>query len=408
MVISSLLMAAIDEAAKDSKILIQIKSQADIIEEKTLGMSVAIKIFQSAPSVSDFGDELAAAPLDGGLRLGYIQSGDRDYDACVDLLLKRLKLNVTTIPADVKSIKESDYDMVFARTRPSFSVKHLSLLPHPLYPSSVLSSLLEFGEKKDSLVIKKPKILLLDENQISLNLSKIAFEKFDFAPHSLNDASRLNSVLLQDSFDILFIDSQTSADMKSIVEKYRAYEAQNSIERIAIIALLSNTSSYYATDIDKDSNFDGHIKKPISVQKLQVLLANFIDNLSIFVKKNAQQSERILIYKKTKVQNQIYLGALKDYVRQITAVESIDDFARHLRSEAYRIVMIDDDAMGYDTQSVMSMLISSRESFDVNTKLFIFSANPPKAGLLTSFVKTFGLNISKSQIQAAVSEELEQ
>lgn len=450
-IISNLLLSAIASASKDSKVRIAIKSISDIKDQESISISVNIKTFENIKLQSNIieeskklridiastllkmmhselsikngelfdatfsikfkiGDPLNLPYLNKNLKIAYMEDLTNEYNEAIDLIFKKLNLNYETINPKSKKAKDSNYDIIFTRSYNTIQddTKNIFLLQDPLYPNLIANAILQYDKKteKDTFILKRPKILILDENNLSLSMTKSAFENFDIELFGLSDTRLLISTINKNSFDIIFIDTDISSlNPISLAKLCKSNEIDNKLEHITTIAIISNTSNISTDDIDT-SSFDGWIKKPISQKNLHKILSKSIQNFDIFIKKrnNFKVSSKILIYKKTKVQNQIYQGALNDYKDQIVLVNDFKDFKKELKSSDYRIAMIDDDSADFNLEKTITIIKSSRDIFSVNTQLFIFSNS--NLEVPKEFVKVFAHELSKTQILEAVKKEL--
>ncbi len=285
----------------------------------------------------------------------------------------------------------------------SFKSENIFILHEPLYLTKLakqLSSIetkADFPEAKIADIKKKIlkhkdkyQILVAEDNEINQKLIKKILTSQDLKVTTVENGKEALEARKSGDFDLIFMDiAMPVMDGVSATKKILAYEEENSVNHVPVIALTANALK---GDREKFLNdgFDEYLPKPITQKDIIELLRSY----SIPVKsdkktdsddleKNEQTSDQkeikthpqtdrnqrhnILVYKKSKVETRIFEKILSQLYDSVDIANSTAQFLDSIVEHNYKVIMVDNEIADLDFDDLFNR-IEKRD----DTKVLLF------------------------------------
>lgn len=150
--------------------------------------------------------------------------------------------------------------------------------------SELYNALIEFfqNHKEPEEVIQsgkatqETKILLVEDNHVNQQLMTALLKKFNINYDIAENGQEALDAYKKHPYDLILMDiNMPIMGGKESIQLIRLHESNNQLERSNIIALTANVME---SDIQEYSElgFDGHLGKPLDIQKLKSTLANYL------------------------------------------------------------------------------------------------------------------------------------
>ncbi len=273
--------------------------------------------------------------------------------------------------------------------------ENIFILHEPLYLTKLAKLLTQietkadFPEAKIADVKKKIlkhkdqyHILVAEDNEINQKLIKKILTSEDLKVTTVENGKEALEVRKSGDFDLIFMDiAMPVMDGVSATKKILAYEEENSINHIPIVALTANALK---GDREKFLNdgFDEYLPKPITQKDILELLRSYSialksdkkvadgsvadsqeeeiksEETQPLSKSKIEQEPRhnILVYKKSKVETRIFEKILSQLYDSVDIANSTSEFLDSIIKHNYKVIMVDNEIADLDFDDLFNRI----------------------------------------------------
>ncbi len=262
-----------------------------------------------------------------------------------------------------------------------FKSENIFILHEPLYLTKLAKQLTQietkadFPEAKIADVKKKIlkhkdqyHILVAEDNEINQKLIKKILTSEDLKVTTVENGKEAYEIRKSGDFDLIFMDiAMPVMDGVSATKKILAYEEENSVNHVPIVALTANALK---GDREKFLNdgFDEYLPKPITQKDILELLRSYSialksdkrsdsnvvnsdkieeedDQKALPAQEKMKQEDRhnILVYKKSKVETRIFEKILSQLYDSVDIANSTSQFLDSIIKHNYKVIMVDNE-----------------------------------------------------------------
>ncbi len=323
--------------------------------------------------------------------------GDKNFTLLKSLNIPILDILKTQNRSLAKNLLEEE---VFNTYEPFNLTKLVKILTTIEQKSDFIATDLEhisrIGKKE------KYRVLVAEDNEINQKLVQKILEHLNFDIKMVDNGQKAVDARKNEDFDLILMDiAMPVMDGVSATKEILAYEEENKLNHIPIIALTANALK---GDREKflNNGLDDYLPKPTKEEQIRDLAIKYgvynetpiddkdetkedinkddiltvtpievdeVDNVSKqeqeeAVKEEANKSEEtlqiesnrenILIYKKSSVESKIFEKVLSQLYKKVNVAKNTNQFLKLIREENYKVIMIDKEIMDLDMQDLIN------------------------------------------------------
>ena len=275
------------------------------------------------------------------------------------------------------------------------------------------------------------KALVAEDNAINQKLIKRTLEdiglNIDIVPNGL---LALKNRQMND-YDIIFMDiAMPVMDGVIATQEIIKYEEEKNLPHVPIVAITANALKGDRERFMREG-LDEYITKPIKKDNILSILnmfvphkiANIQETTQTQLIKKKQQNElasknsasetsgKILLFKKSKLENKIFASVISKIHKDIDIVNTKEEFENKILNNFYKIIILDREIEGIDALEIPGYIERvNQEKKRGYTKniLFVNSLEEENENILSLYDSVVLNNINKSSLDRLIRESLEQ
>ncbi len=291
-------------------------------------------------------------------------------------------------------------------------------------PQSTPNKTHAFGKKFSA------KALVAEDNAINQKLIKRTLEDIgldiDIVPNGLLALKNRQ----MNNYDIIFMDiAMPVMDGVIATQEIIKYEEENNLSHVPIVAITANALKGDRERFMREG-LDEYLTKPIKKDSILSILNMFIPHkianiqeasvsytqdteqkqaISENIERNHNADGKILLFKKSKLENKIFASVISKIHKDIDIVNTKDEFENKILNNFYKIVILDKEIKEIDILKIPGYIERiNQENRRGYTRNILFTNSPDENNeeVLSLYDSVVSNNINKSSLDALIRENL--